>query len=155
MEESGLDLTLIFFNFYQLGIAFVLSLPIAFNRELHNCGAGLRTFPLVSIATCSFMLVGMDVYHGSDAEARVMYAVITGMGFIGGGAIFKESGGVNGTATAAGIWNTGAIGVSVAYSRYEIAIVLTVIGYLIFQFSSLFKKNIEREEQDNNEGKAQ
>lgn len=143
MEAASLDLDLILFNFKQLGIAFVLSLPIAFNRELHNSGAGLRTFPLVSIATCSFMLVGMDVYQGSDAEARVMYGLITGMGFIGGGAIFKEGQGVNGTATAAGIWNTGAIGVSVAYSRYEIAIVLTVIGFLIFQFSGLFKKNID------------
>lgn len=135
-----LDMTLIWFNFYHLGIAFLLSLPIAFNRELHDSGAGLRTFPLVSIATCSFMLVGMDVYQGSDAEARVMYGLITGMGFIGGGAIFKEGGSVNGTATAAGIWNTGAIGVSVAYSRYEIALVLSIIGFLIFQFSGVFKK---------------
>lgn len=148
MEEAGINFELIIFNFKQLGIAFILALPIAFNRELHNSGAGLRTFPLVSIATCSFMLVGMDVYQGSDAEARVMYGIITGMGFIGGGAVFKEGNGVNGTATAAGIWNTGAIGVSVAYSRYEIAIVLAVIGFVIFQFSGLFKKNIECIDED-------
>ncbi|RUO40447.1 magnesium transporter MgtC [Aliidiomarina taiwanensis] len=135
-----LDISLIIFSLYQIGIAFVLALPIAFNRELHDSGAGLRTFPLVSIATCAFMLVGMDVYQGSDAEARVMYGLITGMGFIGGGAIFKQSGSVNGTATAAGIWNTGAIGVSVAYSRYEIAIVLSLVGFLIFQFSGVFKR---------------
>jgi|SRR5690554_5166018 len=140
----ALDLSLIVFSLYQIGIAFVLALPIAFNRELHDSEAGLRTFPLVSIATCAFMLVGMDVYQGSDAEARVMYGLITGMGFIGGGAIFKQDGNVNGTATAAGIWNTGAIGVSVAYSRYEIAIVLSLVGFLIFQFSGVFKRQAKK-----------
>lgn len=139
MFEINLDFNLIIFHFIQLGIAFVLSLPIALNRELHDRGAGLRTFPLVTIASCAFMLVGINVYEGSDAEARVMYGIITGMGFIGGGAIFKNDSGVKGTATAAGLWNAGAIGISVAYSRYEIAIVLSFISFLIFQFSELFK----------------
>lgn len=145
MPNFDIDFNLVFFHFFQLGIAFLLALPIAFNRELHDRGAGLRTFPLVSIASCSFMLVGMSVYEGSDAEARVMYGIITGMGFIGGGAIFKSQENINGTATAAGIWNTGAIGVSVAYSRYEIALVLSIIGFLIFQFSGMFKPGGERQ----------
>jgi len=144
-ETFDVDVNLILLHFMQLGIALVLALPIALNREHRARGAGLRTFPLVSIACCAFMLVGMDVYEGSDAEARVMYGVITGIGFIGGGAILKESGKVAGTATAAGLWNTGAIGVSVAYSRYEIAIVLSVIGFLIFQFSDILKSKGNRD----------
>lgn len=134
-----LDLNLIFLHFFQLGAALILALPIALNREHRSQGAGLRTFPLVSIACCGFMLVGMDVYQGSNAESKVMYGIITGIGFIGGGAILKEPGKVAGTATAAGLWNTGAIGISVAYSRYEIAIVLSVISFLIFQFSDSLK----------------
>jgi len=135
-----IDFALVWFNLYQIGLAFLLALPIAFNREYVASGAGLRTYPLVSIACCAFMLVAMDVYEGSDAEARVMYGIITGMGFIGGGAIVKHSGKAIGTANAAGIWLTGAIGLSVAYSRYEIALVLSVIGFLIFQFGSYLKK---------------
>lgn len=135
-----IDVSLILHHFTQLGIAFLLSLPIAMNREFSDEGAGLRTFPLVTIASCAFVLVGIDVFQGSDAEARVVYGVITGMGFIGGGAIIKQSGKVAGTATAAGIWNTGAIGISVAYSRYEIALVLSLIGFLIYQFGSMVKK---------------
>mgnify|MGYP003308758021 FL=1 len=103
----------------------------------------MRTFPLVSIAACGYMLVGMQVYTGSDAEARVMYGIITGMGFIGGGAILKEGTKVSGTATAASLWNTGAIGISVAYSRYEIALVLSLINFLILQFSRSFKRQEE------------
>jgi putative Mg2+ transporter-C (MgtC) family protein len=142
--QFDLDFGLIFYHFYQLGIAFLLALPIAFNRE-HGSrrarGAGLRTFPLVTIASCAFMLVATSVYDGSEAEARVMYGVITGIGFIGGGAIVKEAGRVGGTATAAGIWITGAIGISVAYARYEIALTLSVLSFLIFQFFSYFKRH--------------
>ena len=141
--ELNLDFEQIRLNLYQLGLAFILALPIAFNREHKAQGAGLRTFPLVSITCCAFMLVGMSVYEGSDAEARVMYGIITGMGFIGGGSIVKRSEGPDGTATAAGLWLTGAIGLSVAYQRYEIAIVLSLIGFLIFQFSDFLKKNGE------------
>ena len=135
-----INFSLVWFNLYQIGIAFLLALPIALNREYLTRGAGVRTYPLVSIACCAFMLVAMDVYEGSDAEARVMYGVITGMGFIGGGAIVKDSGRAMGTANAAGIWLTGAIGISVAYSRYEIALVLSIIGFVIFQFGNFVKK---------------
>lgn len=99
----------------------MLSLPIALNRELEDNGAGLRTSPLVTIVSCAFMLVGRGIYHGSDAKARIMYGIITGMGFIGGGAIFKNEDEAKGT--AAGLWNTAAIEILVAYSRYEIAII--------------------------------
>jgi|TARA_R100001509_G_scaffold143921_1_gene100012 putative Mg2+ transporter-C (MgtC) family protein len=133
------DVGLILLHLRQIGIAFILSLPVAINREYRDQAAGLRTFPLVAIACCAFMLVGMDVYEGSDAEARVMYGIITGMGFIGGGSIVKRSGQADGTATAAGLWLTGALGISVAYNRYEVAIVLSLIGFLIFQFSEQFK----------------
>lgn len=141
--DFDLELQLILFNFYQLGVALLLSLPLALNRE-HGSrdarGAGLRTFPLVTIASCAFMLVAMSVYPTAEAQGRVMYGVITGIGFIGGGAIVKEANRVGGTATAAGIWITGAIGISVAYSRYEIALTLSIFSFLIFQFFSYFKR---------------
>ena len=138
MIGFDIDLELMQFHFIQLGIAFVLSLPIALNREMKDSGAGLRTFPLVTIASCAFMLVAMDVYK-SDSEARIMYATITGMGFIGGGAIFKNKEGAKGTATAASLWIAAAIGISVAYQRYEIAIILSVVAFFILQFSEPFK----------------
>ena len=141
MFEFDLNLKLMVYHLIQLAIAFVLSLPIALNREMKDKGAGLRTFPLVSIASCAFMLVAVDIYHGDapEPEARIMYAIITGMGIIGGGAIFKGDNTVKGTATAASLWNTAAIGISVAYGRYEIAIILSVVNFLILQFSEPFK----------------
>lgn len=144
-----LDFRLILYHFYQLTIALLLALPLALNREAGTTGgAGLRTFPLVAVASCAFMLVARSVYGTDEAEARVMYGIVTGIGFIGGGAIVKHSGRVGGTATAAGIWNTGAIGVSVAYGRYEIAILLSMVNFIIFRFLSFFKRKHDREIRD-------
>ncbi len=127
--DTAIDWGVVWTHLYQIGIAFILALPVAWNRERASRSAGLRTFPLVSIAACGYMLVGIEVLDTTDAESRVIYGVLAGMGFIGGGAILKGKGSVSGTATAASLWNTGAIGVAVAYSRYEIALVLAALNF--------------------------
>lgn len=117
-------------NLVQLGIAYVLSLPVAFDRERAATGAGLRTFPLVAVAACGYTLVGISVLDSTEAESRVLQGLITGIGFIGGGAILKNKGEISGVATAASIWNTGLIGIAVAMHRYEIALLMSVISFL-------------------------
>jgi len=117
-------------NLVQLGIAYVLSLPLAFDRERAATGAGLRTFPLVAVAACGYTLVGISVLDSTEAESRVLQGLITGIGFIGGGAILKNKGKISGVATAASIWNTGLIGIAVAMHRYEIALLMSVISFL-------------------------
>lgn len=132
-------------NLVELGIAFVLALPIAWNRESATRSIGLRTFPLVAIASCGYMLIGQDVVGDKpDALARLMYGLMTGIGFIGGGAILKDGGNVRGTATAASIWNTGAIGTAVAFHRYEIAITLSLVNLVILRFMPAVKGRIDR-----------
>ena len=121
-------------NLVHLGVAFVLALPVAFDRERKSRSAGLRTFPLVAVAACGYTLVGMSVLSSTDAEARVLQSIITGIGFIGGGAILKSGTNVTGTATAASIWNMGLIGIAVAFSRYEIALLMSVINLVTLRF---------------------
>jgi putative Mg2+ transporter-C (MgtC) family protein len=125
-----MDIQVILTHLVQIGIAYGLALPIAWNREKEVRTAGLRTFPLVAVASCGYMLIGLQVLSSTDAEARVMYGIIVGMGFVGGGAILKGDGKVSGTATAASLWNTGAIGIAVAFHRYEIATLLALINFL-------------------------
>lgn len=135
------DLRLIAEHLTLLGIAYLLALPVAWNREKGaQRSAGLRTFPLVAIAACGYSLVGMQVLTNTDAESRVIVGIITGMGFIGGGAILKGRGGVTGTATAASLWNTGAIGIAVAFQRFEIAAVLSLMNFLTLQFFPYIKE---------------
>ena len=109
--------------------AYLLALPIGWEREREAKSLGVRTFPLVAMASCGYVLVGR-LFGGAsaDAQSRIIQGVITGIGFIGGGAILKTQGSVRGTATAASIWNTGVIGTAVALERYEIAVVLSVLN---------------------------
>ncbi len=87
------------------------------------------------MASCGFIIIAQQIARESpEAQARIIEGIITGIGFIGGGAILKDGGSVRGTATAASIWNTGAIGVAVAYGYYEIAIVLSVMNFLTLRF---------------------
>lgn len=124
----------------QIGIVYLLALPVAWDREKEARSAGIRTFPLVSIAACGYMLVGIQVLDNTDAESRVLYGIITGMGFLGGGAIIKSKGSVTGTATAASLWMTGALGIAVAFERYEIAMILALINFLTLRFVTPLKK---------------
>ena len=71
----------------------------------------MRTFPLVAVASCGFVQATESILASSpEGQARIIEGLITGIGFIGGGAIIKQGGAVQGTATAAGLWATGAIG---------------------------------------------
>ena len=134
-----IDWQVILTTLAQMGIAYALALPVAWDREHEARSAGLRTFPLVSVAACGYMLVGVQVLDSTDAESRVLYGIITGMGFLGGGAILKSKGSVTGTATAASLWMTGAIGVAVAFHRYEIALVLALLNFLTLRYVTELK----------------
>ena len=109
----------------DLAIAYALAFPIGWNREQEDRSAGLRTFPLVAVAACGFIQAAEGMLQGSaEGTARIVEGVITGIGFIGGGAILKGGGEVHGTATAASLWATGAIGVAVGLANYDVALVI-------------------------------
>jgi putative Mg2+ transporter-C (MgtC) family protein len=141
MELPFADVSLMLRNLASIGVAFVLALPVGWERERSERSAGLRTFPLVAMASCGFILLASRVL-GDHPEglARVLEGLMTGIGFIGGGAILKSDGAVRGTATAASVWNTGAIGAAVAFDRHEIAIVLAAVNYATLRWLSRFKQ---------------
>jgi putative Mg2+ transporter-C (MgtC) family protein len=111
----------------HIGIAYVLTVVIGWNRERESHSPGIRTFPIVGMASCGYLLA-LGSQPDADAQSRVLQGLITGIGFIGGGAILKEGATVKGTATAASIWNAGVIGASVAMNHYEIAVVLALLN---------------------------
>ncbi|MGB8510923.1 MAG: MgtC/SapB family protein, partial [Pyrinomonadaceae bacterium] len=79
-------------NLLSVGVAYLLALPVAWDREQNARSAGLRTFPLVAVASCGYILLARSVFgRGGDlsAEARIVQGLMTGIGFIGGGAILK------------------------------------------------------------------
>lgn len=127
-------------NLIQLAIAYALALPVAWDRERADRSAGLRTFPLVAIAACGYTLVGIGVLDSTESESRILQGLITGIGFIGGGAILKTKNTVTGTATAASLWITGLIGIAVAFHRYEIAALMALSAFLTLRYVRQFKR---------------
>ena len=112
-------------HFVALLIAYLLALPIGWNREQEERSAGIRTFPLVAIASCGIVQAAESLTVGEpEAMARIVEGIITGMGFIGGGAILRMKDSVKGTATAASLWATGAIGTAVGLGSYDVAIMI-------------------------------
>ncbi|XAZ26095.1 MgtC/SapB family protein (plasmid) [Sinorhizobium sp. B11] len=120
--------------------AYLLALPIAWDRERNERSAGLRTFPLVAIAACGFIQAAETVTRdNAEATARIVEGLINGVGFIGGGAILVGKASIRGTATAASLWATGAIGAAVGLGAYETAIVLSIVTFATLRFMTTFK----------------
>lgn len=127
-----------------LAIAYLLALPIGWNREREERSAGLRTFPLVAIATCGLIQASETLTLNSpEAMARIVEGLITGMGFIGGGAILRLKDSVKGTATAASLWVTGAIGASVGLGSYDVATMLSLATLATLWIMSPLKRTGE------------
>lgn len=119
----------------NLVVAYVLALPIGWNREREERSAGIRTFPLVAMAACGFVLVAIGILGAnSPGQARILEGLITGVGFIGGGAILKYGTQALGTATAASLWATGALGAAVGYGLYDIAVILSGVTYVTLRY---------------------
>jgi putative Mg2+ transporter-C (MgtC) family protein len=113
----------------KLFIAYVLALPVGWYREREAHSVGVRTFPVVAMASCGYVLLGTPSDHMSiDAQSRIIQGIVAGIGFIGGGAILKSESRVHGVAAAASIWNMGVVGASVAQNRYLLAAMLAVLN---------------------------
>ena len=133
----------------KLLLAALIALPVAWHRERHSRIVGLRTFPLVSLGACAYLLIGLEAFGvDSEANARLLQGLLTGIGFVGGGAILKHENHVTGTASAASIWVTGAIGASVAYGFWVYAVVISLTNFLLVAVLTPLKAEEDRDLQN-------
>ena len=145
MPLQSIDWHLLGITALKLAIAWALSLPTGWWREKEMHAVGIRTFPIVALASCGYLLILHDV-KGTDglaANSRVLQGLVAGIGFVGGGAIVRDGMSVHGTATAASIWNTGAIGAAVAMDKYEVAIVLALLNLVTLRGLVPLKKRLD------------
>jgi len=141
MNEIYLTLTMLL----QLLASIVLALPVAWDREREGPSMGLRTFPLVSLGSCAYVLIGLSLVSPDEHEMliRIMQGLMAGIGFVGGGAILKNSDHVRGTASAASIWVTGALGAAVGFQLWALAIALSVINFSVIIVMSRVKRKLD------------
>ena len=136
----------------KLVIAYVLALPVGWEREKQAHSVGVRTFPLVAMASCGYLLMSSQPgHHSVDAQSRVLQGLLAGIGFIGGGAILKAEGSVHGTATAASIFNTGVIGAAVATDRFLLAVLLAALNLFTLRVLWPWKQRLNQRADRNGE----
>ncbi|TYP89808.1 MgtC/SapB family protein [Blastococcus xanthinilyticus] len=111
----------------HLGLAFVLSALIGFERELRQKAAGLRTLTVVGFAAALFMVISQAEF----GDSRVAAQVVSGLGFIGGGLIFVRRDAVRGLTTAAVVWLTAAVGMAAGAGLWLFAIAATAAHFLV------------------------
>ena len=121
-------------DFLTITFAYLLALPIGWHRLKEERGIGLRTYPLVAIASCTFLLVGEAMTGNPKADPRLIQGLMTGIGFLGAGAILKKGKRIQGIATAASIWSTAAMGAAVAYHNYELAVILSAVTFVTLRW---------------------
>ena len=130
----------------HLAVAFALALPIGWDREKEARSAGIRTFPLVAVASCGLVILAIEVLgEGSQSLSRILQGLIVGIGFIGGGAILKQGAAAHGVSTAASIWNIGVVGAAVGFGYYDIGLVLAVINLLILRVLAPLKGKLDED----------
>jgi len=133
----------------NLAVAFALGMPIGWEREHPQLGPGLRTYPLLAVGACAFIEIGQFAFHNNaDAQARVLQGLVSGVGFIGAGAIIKRRAEVHGLATAVSLWVTVSIGIAAAYQLFALAAVLSVTTLLALRLLKPLKQHVEKTEED-------
>jgi putative Mg2+ transporter-C (MgtC) family protein len=127
----------------EIGVATVCGALIGLEREIKNKVAGIRTHILICVGVTIFTLVGIS-FGGTADPTRVIGQIITGIGFLGGGVIFKEQDKVVGVTSAAFIWFIASIGVLCGMGYLLSAGILTIgfllITILLGRFEPLLEK---------------
>ncbi len=149
LANSGLmfDMTLAL----RLLAALLLSFAIGLEREMTNKYAGLRTNILVCLGACLFTIISIYGFPevsvtgdelGTRDTARVAAQVVTGIGFIGAGTVFRHGATVFGLTTAATLWVSAAVGMACGAGMFTLAIAATVFSILILVSVRFFERNI-------------
>jgi putative Mg2+ transporter-C (MgtC) family protein len=110
----------------RLILAAVLGAVVGLEREIHDHPAGMRTHLLVSVGAAAFTVLSIYAFGEGD-PARVAAQIVSGIGFLGAGAILKEGANVRGLTTAASMWAVAAVGMAAGAGAYGVALAITLI----------------------------
>lgn len=120
-----MNISIYFEEAAQVSVAFVIGAIIGLEREFRSKPAGFRTMILICVGSCLYTILSKEI--GGASPDRIASNIVTGIGFIGAGVIFKEGITVNGLTTAALIWVTAALGMAIGYHNYPLAIVVSAM----------------------------
>jgi putative Mg2+ transporter-C (MgtC) family protein len=138
----------------RLIVAMIFGAVIGIQRERAGKPAGLRTHMLVALGAAVFIIASGEFGMNADSISRVIQGLVTGIGFLGAGAILKlyDKRAVEGLTTAAGIWMTAALGVAVGLGRFGLALVATLLAWMtlsvVRQMEHILNRGARKSEED-------
>lgn len=139
----GLELDLDLDMFWRLAMAILLGGVIGIEREWLNKSAGFRTMILICMGATIFTICSQHLGHLGD-HSRIASNIVVGVGFIGGGVIFKGEVGINGITTAACIWVTAGIGMLIGSMHWELACIATAMVVIVLFLLKHVERSLDR-----------
>jgi putative Mg2+ transporter-C (MgtC) family protein len=127
---------------FKLAVSLVIGLLLGTEREYRNKSAGIRTIMLICIGSTIFTILSMEMSHETEV-GRIASNIITGIGFLGAGAIMREGLSISGLTTASTIWVTAALGMAVGYGEYQLAITATIIAMAVLILFTYFQRMLD------------
>ena len=144
---DAIGLTALGVIFGKLLLSCVLGGLIGYEREARHKSAGLRTNILVCLGSCLVMMISVGFQEWTNADAaRIAAQVVSGIGFLGAGAIMKEGLSVTGLTTAACLWVVAGVGLAVGFGFYTGAIMTTALVFLVLRVFGSYDSWMVRED---------
>jgi len=128
----------------RLLLAALLGAALGIEREWRHKDAGLRTNILIAIGSALFTMMSIELTGSQGDPSRVAAQIVTGIGFLGGGAIIRTRGGVQGLTTAAAIWVNAAIGVAAGGGQSHLAVIATIVTLIALLLLTPIEKYLHR-----------
>jgi len=120
--------------FVRVALAAALGTLLGYEREHEGKPAGMRTHGMVGVGAALFTIVSLHGFGGTGDPARVAAQIVTGVGFLGAGAILHHRDSIRGLTTAATLWVTAALGTAVGTGMYTMSIVSAAFAFLLLRF---------------------
>jgi putative Mg2+ transporter-C (MgtC) family protein len=131
-------------SLFPLVIALALGTVIGIEREVNKKPAGLRTNALICMGAAAFIVIAQRIGLNLDAISRMTAGIVTGVGFIGGGAVLRDRENISGVTTAATIWVVTSIGIACGLHFYDIAVGITIFSLLVLTILSPVDRKIRK-----------
>lgn len=131
-------------------LAIVCGAIIGIERQFKHKPAGLRTNIMICLGAAVFTLISERMALGSqDSVTRIASGIVTGVGFLGAGAVIQDRGGIHGLTTAATIWLVASIGMACGARLYPLAVITTVLALVVLVGLGRVDKYLNRNDEQN------
>lgn len=130
----------------RIGLAATAGAILGLEREISHKPAGVRTYSMVATGACTFVIIGLMAFGEGDPGSRIAATIITGVGFLGAGAIIQDRGSVVGLTTAAGIWGAAAVGMAFGAGLPVLATGATIIMLVVLRVVGIAWRNVQDED---------